>query len=359
MAITTTLYNAHIKAGAKFIDFAGFLLPVQYDGIIKEHLWCRNNCAVFDTSHMAKFIFRGENVSSQIGMLFTININRMKSGQCKYCFLLNEKGTIIDDVIIYKFQENEFMIVSNASTKSKVKNWYVSHTENTEIIDADEYLDKIDIQGPFSQDVINEQPGIDLSKLSFYNFMECSIFGVSSIISYTGYTGGKGYEIYINKNLTEKLWETLLKDERVKPAGLGARDSLRLEAGLPLYGNELDETTTPIEAGLKEFVDFSHSFIGKNALVNSMPGKKMVFLVSETRQSPRHGYRIFFRDEDIGYVTSGCFSPCIQKGIGIGYVRKDITLTENVILKDAGNHSKILCRIVSKKHLTEMAGITK
>lgn len=350
----------HIKTGGRIVEFGGFLLPLQYDGIIKEHLWCRSSCAIFDTSHMAKFIFRVKKTSLELGHLFTIDIEKIPAGCCRYCFLLNEDGGIIDDVVVYKLSDSEYMAVSNAATKLKVQGWYLSHLKETEIVEADTYLDKIDIQGPLSADVLRDLFQIDLSMLSFYHFSRFTLLKEEAFISYSGYTGGKGYEIYITKQKTEELWEALLQDGRVKPAGLGARDSLRLEAGLPLYGNELDEETTPIEAGLGRFVDFSHDFIGKDILKENPPKKKIVFLISETRQSPRYSYKIFSGDEEIGYITSGCFSPSIQKGIGIGYIKKDITVPDKVsISAEKEGCGKINCYIIPRKQLVRAAGLKK
>ncbi|MCX8082379.1 MAG: glycine cleavage system aminomethyltransferase GcvT [bacterium] len=353
----TTLYKKHIEAGAKVIEFAGFALPLQYAGIIKEHLWCRNSCSIFDTSHMTKFFLKGKNISLEMSNILTISVNSMETGQCRYCFILNERGGIIDDVVVYKFSDEEYMVVSNASTKEKVKKWYTTHTREIEIQDADIYFDKIDVQGPLSKDVLKDIFKIDLSSLSFYRFGKFDISKKEVIVSYSGYTGGRGYEIYVAKEDTEELWNLLLQDKRVQPAGLGARDSLRLEAGLPLYGNELDEETTPFEAGMEKFIDFSHDFIGKNALEFSKPQKKIVYFISETRQSPRHGYKIFIEDIEAGYVTSGCFSPSLQKGIGIGYIKKGFTTPEIAYVSD--RCVKIICSIVSKGYFKKLIGIRR
>jgi len=354
----TILYNKHIDLGGRIVEFGGFLLPLQYESIVKEHLWCRSSCAIFDTSHMAKFFFKGDKVSSELGRLLTVDIESMEGGQCRYCLILNERGGIIDDAVVYKFSDDRYMVVSNASTKDKVKNWYLSYIKEAEIEDGDVYLDKIDVQGSLSRDVLEDIFKIDLSSLSFYRFGMFNILGEETVISYSGYTGGVGYEIYINRDRTERVWDILLQDKRVKPAGLGARDSLRLEAGLPLYGNELDEDITPLEAGLGRFVDFSHSFIGKTALEERKPQKKIIYLVSETRQSPRHGYKIFSDNTEIGYITSGCFSPSLQKGIGAGYIKGDARILERVSVSD-GKYAKIYCSVVSKKELVSLTGIKR
>ncbi|MCM8820764.1 MAG: hypothetical protein NC932_02290, partial [Candidatus Omnitrophica bacterium] len=288
------------------------------------------------------------------------DISNMEAGQCRYCFILNEKGGIIDDVVVYKLSDLEYMVVSNASTKEKVHHWYLSHIEEMEVEDSDIFLDKIDVQGPLSQDVLQDIFKIDLSLLAFYRFGNFEIMEKKIIVSYSGYTGGKGYELYVPRGKTEEMWELLLKDERVKPAGLGARDSLRLEAGLPLYGNELDEETTPFEAGLRRFIDFSHSFIGMDALKGSKIRKKIVYLISETRQSPRHSYKIFVGDTEVGYITSGCFSPSLQRGIGAGYIKEGIDIPEKAdVLTDGNICVRINCLLVSKRELVKLIGVKK
>jgi aminomethyltransferase len=351
----TSLYSEHEKKGARIVDFAGFLMPLQYEGIIIEHLWCRQNCSVFDTSHMAKFVVQGKDAAAELGSILTVNVEKVEQGRCRYCFILNEKGGIIDDAVVYSLKVDRYMLVSNAGTKEKDFRWLSSHIKNSLLTDADTYLNKIDVQGPLSDEVLRSVFNIDVSRLPFYSFDTYSILGIDSIVSHSGYTGGKGYELYINKEKTEEVWNLLLQDERVKPAGLGARDTLRLEAGLPLYGQDMDEETTPIEAGLKRFIDFSHVFTGRDALERRSPEKKKVFLLSLSRQSPRHGYKVFVNGEVAGYVTSGSFSPFLQKGIGTAYVKIDAGVQYgNTISVGTEGGQKVDCSVITKKHLVKM-----
>ena len=349
----TSLYGAHEKAGARFVDFAGWTMPLQYEGIVKEHLWCRQSCSIFDTSHMAKFSIKGPGAAAELGHLITADPGKVKQGRCRYCFILNEKGGIIDDAVVYACGYEDYMLVVNAGTKEKDFKQISSGIRNSVLTDEDGRLDKIDVQGPLSDKVLQAVLGVDVSGLSFYSFGTYSILGADCTVSHSGYTGGKGYELYTEKHRTVEVWNALLQDERVKPAGLGARDTLRLEAGLPLYGQDLDEDTTPVEAGMEKFVDFSHEFTGRDALKGRKPAKKMVFLLSLTRQAPRHGYEIFIDGESAGHVTSGSFSPCLQKGMGIAYVRTGAHIPENGIVKAGiAGGAGVDCSVVTKDQLT-------
>ncbi len=351
----TSLYNLHEQKGAKIVDFAGWMMPLQYEGITKEHLWCRQNCCIFDTSHMSKFIIKGSDAAAELNSILTADIRKIKPGRCRYCFILNEKGGIIDDVILYSIYDTEYMLVANAGTRDKDFRWLASRIKKPVLVDADAYLDKIDVQGPLSDRVLQSAFNIDVSKISFYSFDRFKILGMDCIVSHSGYTGGKGYELYLPKEKTVEAWNLLLKNELVKPAGLGARDTLRLEAGLPLYGQDIDEDTTPFEAGLGRFVDLSHEFTGRDTLEERNPKKKMVFLLSLSRQAPRHGYKIFASDEIAGYVTSGSFSPSLQKGIGIAYIKTELQIPENGTV-NVGTEGgvRIDCSVVTKKQLQKM-----
>jgi aminomethyltransferase len=351
----TTLYNLHEQKGARIVDFAGWLMPLQYEGIVKEHLWCRQNCSVFDTSHMSKFTIKGSDAAAELSSILTADVSRIKPGRCRYCFILNEKGGIIDDAILYSISATEYMLVANAGTKNKDFRWLAPRIKKSVLVDADTYLDKIDIQGPLSDKVLQSVFNIDVSKLSFYSFDTYNVLGIDCIVSHSGYTGGKGYELYMQKEKTVEAWNILLQDERVRPAGLGARDTLRLEAGLPLYGQDMDEDTTPFEAGLRRFVDLSHRFTGRDALKEKNPEKKKVFLLALSRRAPRHGYKVFINGEGAGYVTSGSFSPSLQKGIGIAYLQTDRRIPENGIIQ-AGTEQgpKVDCSVITKNQLTSI-----
>jgi len=303
---------------------------------------------------MAKFILKGKEAASELGMIVTADVKKLRMGRCRYCFILNEKGGAVDDALVYAVSPEEYMLVANAGTKEKDMKWVSSRLTKTALADADAFMDKIDVQGPLSADVLKDVLGIDLAGLSFYDFGSYSVMGSDSIVSYSGYTGEKGYELYTKREKTEEVWDALLRDGRVKPAGLGARDTLRLEAGLPLYGQDMDEDTTPLEAGMKKFVDFSHDFTGRQALKAKQPGKKIIFLLSSSRQSPRHGHKIFIGGAAAGVVTSGSFSPSLQRGIGIAYVNAGVDLTAGSVSAGVENSPQIECSVITKKQLFAM-----
>jgi len=339
MSKKTFLYDFHQKAGAKIVDFGGFLLPLQYEGIVEEHKWCRKNCCIFDTSHMGEFFIEGN--IKEINKLVTIDIKNTKNKRCRYSFFLNERGGIVDDIIVYKFNDEKFMFVVNSANIEKDKKHILQNLKNCNFRDFSSVYGKIDVQGPEAKNVLEENFNIKLD-LKYFKFDIYKIFEQEVIISNSGYTGGPGYEIYARGNLIKKIWEEIVKDRRVKPAGLGARDTLRIESGLPLYGNDINENTNPFEADLGKFVDIKKDFfIGQDALKNIKIQKIRKMLLAETKRPLRKG-DLFIENKEVGYITSGSFSPILNKGIGIGYIYiefkdRQICETEN----------KISCKIFS------------
>jgi aminomethyltransferase len=318
----TPINSRHRDLKALMAPFGGWDMPIQYEGIIAEHAWCRQKAALFDICHMGEFIFEGDFVAGGLEDVFTFSVNTIPAGRSRYGFLLNEKGGIIDDLIVFRISEDKVMIVVNAATADNdfaVISRRLKGGEFTNITDA---TGKLDIQGPLSRDVIVAAFGEQVESIPYFKFITMNILGVEAIVSRTGYTGELGYEIFIAADKVCKLWDLLLKDERVKPAGLGARDVLRLEVGYSLYGSDIDEKTTPLEAGLESFINFDKSFIGKEALLRQkaegIRRQKVAFKVS-SRRSPRHHYEILSGDQPVGTVTSGVFSPMLGCGIGIGF----------------------------------------
>ncbi|MCK4463727.1 MAG: glycine cleavage system aminomethyltransferase GcvT [Candidatus Omnitrophica bacterium] len=338
----TPLFEKHRKLGARLAPFGGWLMPIQYTGIIAEHNWTRRSASIFDICHMGEFIIYGEPKKSNLERLLTIGLAGMSCGACRYGFMLNEKGGIIDDLIVYRIKQNEWMLVVNAAFTGRDESHlrkYLSCDSKLENISAKS--GKIDLQGPISQDVLKELVGSEIDELKYYTFALFSILGEESIVSRTGYTGELGYEVYLSNEKIKELWNILLKDKRVKPAGLGARDTLRLEIGYPLYGQDINEDITPLEAGLERFVDFNKNFIGRDSLIEKKKRgitKMLVCFMTNTRRAPRHNYKIYDGDKEIGFVTSGSFSPTLSCGIGMGYVKSEygkngtkIILKENKI----------------------------
>ncbi|MFA5287054.1 MAG: glycine cleavage system aminomethyltransferase GcvT [Candidatus Omnitrophota bacterium] len=335
MFASTPLIDKHKNLGAKLAPFGGWLMPIQYSGIIEEHNWTRANAGLFDICHMGEFAIDADLSKSNLGDLLTVNLKSMPEGSCRYGFMLNEQGGIIDDLVVYRISDFRWMVVVNAATTNTDEahmRKYLNSAAHFENISTS--LGKLDLQGPESGNVlkrlVNEDP-----KLKYYTFGYFDLLGEKIIISRTGYTGELGYELYMPNKKIPQLWERILTDKLVKPIGLGARDTLRLEIGYSLYGQDIDKSTTPLEAGLEYFIDWEKEFIGKAALKKEkqegLP-KRMICFASGSRRSPRHNYHIVHKGEDIGNVTSGSFSPSLGIGIGMGYVSREVKVGELVDL---------------------------
>lgn len=321
----TPLYEQHTKLRAKMVPFGGWEMPIQYEGIIAETEHCRRSASLFDTCHMGEIRFEGDISVTGIENAVSFSIADVPVGRCRYGFLMNEKGGVVDDLIVYRLSEEELMIVVNAATSENDFKYIASMLHgNFRFEDISENTAKLDVQGPAAKDVMKKFFQADFDSMPYFGFEETSYDGARLMISRTGYTGELGYEIYADAGIAEELWGLLLSDERVKPAGLGARDILRLEVGLSLYGQELSEDITPVEAGLSYFVDFDKHFAGAEVLrdqkKNGAPRMKIAF-EADSRRTPRYGSGIYADGSLIGEVTSGVFSPMLKKGIGLGLVK--------------------------------------
>lgn len=335
----TPLYDTHVAMGAKMAPFGGWLMPIQYDGILAEHAHTRSGVSVFDICHMGEFSLEADAATSGLDRVVSQDIVSMPLGSCRYGFILNDKGGILDDLIVYRIKEASWMIVVNAATiqgdeKHFLENLHGKYSFNN----ISDKTGKLDIQGPKSKEVLVGILGEGVAKLGYYGFEEFKLWGERCIVSRTGYTGELGYEVYIPSGSVVKLWKLLLEDKRVKPAGLGSRDTLRLEMGYPLYGQDLDTAHTPLQASFDKFVDLSKDFIGKAALLNEKGQgvkERLIYFKSDSRRSPRHGFGIYSGAGRIGTVTSGSFSPSLSVGIGMGYISGDCRIGEKLIIKDA------------------------
>ena len=323
----TPICGRHRALNALMAPFGGWDMPIQYEGIIAEHSWCRTKASLFDICHMGEFLFQGDFEASGLEDVFTFSVKTIPLGRSRYGFLLNEGGGIIDDLIIFRLAEDKVMIVVNAATAPKDFAAIKERLRGGVFTDITADTGKLDIQGPLSRDVLTGLFGEDIATIPYFKFVTMTILGVEAIVSRTGYTGELGYEIFLPAAKVCELWDLLLKDERVKPAGLGARDVLRLEVGYSLYGSDIDEATTPLEAGLEGFVNFNKSFVGKEALLRAKEQgsvrQKVAFEVAG-RRSPRHHYEICSGGDVVGSVTSGVFSPMLGRGIGIGFVTPEL-----------------------------------
>jgi len=325
----TPLVDEHIRLKALMAPFGGWNMPIQYEGILAEHRWCREQVALFDICHMGEFLYRGDIEAGGLEDVFTFSVKSIPVSRSRYGFLLNERGGVIDDLIVFRLAEDEAMVVVNAATIDNDFAVIGSRLRGGEFRNVSAETGKLDLQGPLSRQVLTEKFGPEIGRIPYFKFIRTEILGVPAIVSRTGYTGELGYEIFLPAGKVKELWDLLLADARVKPAGLGARDVLRLEVGYSLYGSDIDETTTPLEAGLDAFVNFDKEFVGKEALLrqkkDGLTRLKAAFLVG-SRRSPRHHYEICFEGETVGAVTSGVFSPMLGCGIGIGFVKPEMAV---------------------------------
>ena len=322
----TPLNARHRLLKAQMAPFGGWDMPISYESIIAEHAWCRTKAALFDICHMGEFLFEGGLKENGLDELFTFPLTPIPVGRSKYGFLLNERGGIIDDLIVFRLAEQRVMIVVNAATIATDLQVISSRISGGLLTDITERTGKLDLQGPLARQVLQGLCGEVIAALPYFRSFTVELLGCEALVSRTGYTGELGYEIFLPASATEELWELLLRDERVRPAGLGARDLLRLEMGYSLYGHDIDENITPLEAGLEMFVDFSGSFVGKDALLRQsdegVTRRKIAFR-ADGRRSPRQHYEIFHNECPVGVVTSGVFSPSLGCGIGLGLVASD------------------------------------
>lgn len=330
---STPFTQKHIALGAKMAEFAGYNMPISYTGINDEHATVRNNAGVFDVSHMGEFILKGENAVDLIQRLSTNDASKLTAGKAQYSCMTNEQGGIVDDLLIYCIEENKvYMIVVNAANIEKDWNWINGHNEkNVEMHNISDKTCLLAIQGPNATKILQPLTEMDILNLKYYTFVKGEFAGVDNVVvSATGYTGAGGVEIYFEDKDgdADKIWDAIFGiggPQGLKPIGLGARDTLRLEMGYSLYGNDIDDTTSPLEAGLGWITKFSKKFTASDVLEKQKAqgiGRKLVGFEMVDKGIPRHGYEIKdFSGMVIGVVTSGTQSPSLNKAIGMGYVR--------------------------------------
>jgi aminomethyltransferase len=335
----TPLYDEHKALGARLVDFAGYEMPVQYEGIKAEHEAVRNHAGLFDVSHMGEAVFRGPEAEVAVQRLVTRDVGRLDVGQAGYCAVCYEDGGTVDDVIVYR-REDDFLIVINASNREKDVEHFQKNTEDLEVEVMDESDDwaLLALQGPEAEKFLRNLTDADLSGIKPFRFVEGNVEGVQALISRTGYTGEDGFEIYLRPDGAPRVWRRLI-EAGAAPAGLGARDTLRLEAGLCLYGNELDAETTPLEAGIGFAVhlDKEPRFIGQRALLLEDTGrlrKKLVGFEMEGRGIARHGHHVTSGAEIVGEVTSGTKSPTLDRAIGLALVDPGVDDWFEIVIRD-------------------------
>ncbi|CAL2079523.1 glycine cleavage system aminomethyltransferase GcvT [Tenacibaculum sp. 190524A02b] len=327
----TALTHIHEALGAKLVPFAGYNMPVQYEGVNIEHETVRKGVGVFDVSHMGEFFLKGENALALIQKITSNDASKLTPGKAQYSCMPNADGGIIDDLIIYMIAENEYMLVVNASNIEKDWNWISQHNDlNVIMEDRSDDWSLLAIQGPKAAEAMQSLTSVDLSSIKFYTFEITDFAGLPNVVvSATGYTGSGGFEIYVKNEDVEAVWNKVFEagaDWGIKPIGLAARDTLRLEMGYCLYGNDIDDTTSPLEAGLGWITKFTKDFVNAEALKKQKEEgvtRKLVAFELTERGIPRQGYDLVDSEgTKIGYVTSGTMSPSLNKGIGLGYVTK-------------------------------------
>lgn len=324
----TGLFDAHVKAGGKMVPFAGFELPVQYESIKAEHIAVRTTAGMFDVSHMGEVFLSGPDALANVQKLVTQNLQKIKPNRAVYSGMLYDNGTFVDDVLVYRMAEDEFMLVVNAANLDKDYRWIESNVfGDCKCENRSEEFTQIAVQGPNSREIVQKLTDLDLSKLRYYRFRQDKVLDVNAIISRTGYTGELGFELYFHRDHSIKIWDALLeagKDLGLKPAGLGCRDTLRLEAGMALYGNDIDDAHTPLEAGLSWIVKMQKdSFNGKPVLEKQLETgltRHLIGFEIQGKGIARQGYQVFSGDQEIGVVTSGTMSITLSKAIGMAYV---------------------------------------
>lgn len=321
----TCLYDKHVKQGALISPFGGFDMPIQYSTIIDEHQAVRTDCGVFDVSHMGEVTVKGADAERYVQHIFTNDVSKIEAGQILYGMMLYDNGGTVDDLLVYKMAENDFFLVINAANIDKDWEWMQKQSEgfNIELLNRSEDYGQIAVQGPNAETVVEEVLGIACKELTFYTVKTIG----DVIVSRTGYTGEDGFEIYASHNYICGCWDKLMESGRCKPCGLGCRDTLRFEVGLPLYGDELSADISPVMAGLSMFCKLDkEEFVGKNALVDQKTNgvaQKLVGIELEGKAIPRHGYTVLKDGEPVGEVTTGYHSISTDKSVCMALIKAE------------------------------------
>ena len=342
----TALYEKHVENNGNIVSFAGYLLPTHYSGIKNEHSAVRKFAGLFDVSHMGQIIVSGVGSHQFLNRLTTNNLDTLSTGQIQYTVMCNKFGGIIDDLLIYKQKEN-YLLVVNASNKSIVLNWLKNNIiEKVIINDLSDKAGLLALQGPKSREILKQIINVDIKSLKYYNFLNCQIDGFEVMISRTGYTGELGFEIFSENINIINIWDIIIKagtSYGLLPAGLGCRDTLRMEVKYCLHGNDIDNKTNPIEAGLGWITKFDQEdFIGKESCIEVKNNikKKLICFEMLSKAIPRNSCMLYVGEKKVGYVTSGTMSPSIGKGIGLGYVEVEYTTVDQILIVDIRGRKK-------------------
>jgi glycine cleavage system T protein (aminomethyltransferase) len=348
----TPLFDVHVKAGAKMVPFGGWEMPVQYVGIVEEHRAVRSAVGLFDISHMGEFEVGGGTALAAVQRLCTNDAAPLTEGQVQYSLLCYPEGGIVDDLTLYRLAGDRYMLTVNASNIDKDWRWVTEHEPDAAWKNVSAETALLAVQGPKAEGLVQRLADTDVVSIRYYHFAQGKVAGVPALISRTGYTGEDGFELYVPAGEAPRLWHALMEAGRpdgIRPIGLGARDTLRLEMKFALYGNDIDQTTNPLEAGLGWVVKPAKGeFIGRaaiEALRARGVARKLIGFEMVERQVPRHGYRILKDGAEVGMVTSGSFSPSLERGIGMGYVRADLAAIGSeweVEIRGAGQRARVV-----------------
>jgi aminomethyltransferase len=353
--LQTPINAFHRQQGAKLVEFAGWEMPVYYEGLVKEHHYTRQHASFFDVSHMGRVHFRGGGAADLLEKLNTRRMGDMKIGQCRYSHMCREDGGILDDVIVSRLEDEHFLVVCNASNREKLLGWWDQQKAGFDVVIEDKTMETgmVAIQGPEAMETMNRLLPIDLSDLKRYHFKTGEVYGANYLVARSGYTGEDGVEIILPAHVAPTALHILLTQSRemgreIKPAGLGARDTLRTEAGMPLYGHELSEDWDSISAGQSWCVHLDKNFIGRDAMQkvkNQGPSKMLVGFEVQSKRTPRNGAPIDENGEHVGFVTSGIASPTLGKVIAMGFVPPKLSEPGSVVEIDLGKAS-VSARVV-------------
>jgi len=327
--LSTPLNSRHLALGARMAPFSGWNMPIQYTGILAEHHATRTRTGLFDICHMGEFFLDGPTAEADLERLLTMNVGSIAVGQCRYGFLLADDGGVLDDLTCYRLSPSRFMLVVNAGTRTSDREWIVRHlSPSTQFEDRSDALAKLDVQGPSSRAALEKALNQSLPDLKYFRFAETTLGGIPMLISRTGYTGEWGYELYFDAELAGDVWDRFLAAGDMVPVGLGARDTLRLEVGYPLYGHELGTHSTPVGATRGAFIDTSKHFIGKSSVMRDLEHcpRLLVGLLLEGRQAARADAEVWSGDSHVGIVTSGSIAPSLDRAVALALVDSAVAL---------------------------------
>ena len=333
--LRTPLFDSHIALGARIVEFGGWEMPVQYsNGVLAEHAAVRQQVGMFDVSHMGRIRLTGENAADALDRVVTSNIGKLRPGRARYGLICNEAGGILDDVVVMRLADDEFLMVCNAASWDRITAWLNQHCKGVAINHERDETSMIAVQGPGAVEALQPLIDLELGDVGRFACRSTTVAGTSALISRTGYTGEDGFELIVPAADAERVWQTLNEERNVAPCGLAARDVLRLEAGLMLYGQDMDDTVTPLEAGLDRFVNLDKEFLGVEPLrVQADDGisRRITALTVEGRSAPRHGYTVRTGDGGESLITSGAYSPSLDYSVALAYLPTDISEPGNEV----------------------------